>query len=472
MAKQAITTPGRRELDLRSMRWTRKFSSPTLEGCSAINLVNLVPKSPSVPAHSPARFAITAAIIFIATHFALLIGVTTPDKFYFDEVHYVPAARQMLTPAMSAPVLNPMHPPLAKQLIALSIQSLGDIPLGWRYPGVLFGSLAIVAVYLCGLALFAAQGPAIASALIAFLNQMLYVQSRIAMLDIFALAFGLLAIAAFIHGFRQPRPQLWFGLAGLSCGLSVASKWSGLFVLATCIVVVAAVRLMQGWRTRFADGTATDWYRPDLWPDFKSYHFVTCFVLIPVVVYLSTFVPVYGFSIPDLLEAQRRIFADNTTTAIAGHTYMSAWPSWPFLVRPVWYLFDKIDEEKIAAVVLLGNPLVLWPALAALAFCLRDWIVARRYDAFLILAFYFGPYLAWALLPRTLGFLYYYLPSATFASLALVYALRRGKTPRWLLWAFVTLAFSGFATMLPISAAFVGTSMAMFNRLMIFQNWI
>ena len=112
------------------------------------------------------RVVVAAAIIFIATHFALLVGVTTPDKFYFDEVHYVPAARQMLAPATSGPVLNPMHPPLAKQLIALSIQSFGDIPLGWRYPGVLFGSLAIVAVYLCGLALFAAQGPAIALSLI------------------------------------------------------------------------------------------------------------------------------------------------------------------------------------------------------------------------------------------------------------------------------------------------------------------
>ena len=128
------------------------------------------------------------------------------------------------------------------------------------------------------------------------------------------------------------------------------------------------------------------------------------------------------------MEAQRRIFADNTTTAIAGHTYMSAWPSWPFLVRPVWYLFDKTDDDRIAAMVFLGNPLVLWPALLAVAICLRDWIVTRRADAFLILAFYLGPYLAWALLPRTLGFLYYYLPAATLASLALVYALRRGST--------------------------------------------
>jgi hypothetical protein len=91
---------------------------------------------------------------------------------------------------------------------------------------------------------------------------------------------------------------------------------------------------------------------------------------------------------------------------------------------------------------------------------------------FLILSFYAGPDLAWALLPPTLGFLYYYLPAATFASLALVYVLRRGNSPRWLLWAFVAVAFAGFAAMLPISATFVETSMETFNRLMIFQNRI
>jgi dolichyl-phosphate-mannose--protein O-mannosyl transferase len=434
--------------------------------------MNIARESPSVPAVSMAWSAIIAVIIFLSAHFALLLGVTTPDKFYFDEVHYVPAARQMLEPAPSAPQLNPMHPPLAKQLIALSIRSFGDVPLGWRYPGVLFGSLAIVAIYLCGLALFAAQGPAVASALLAFFNQMVFVQSRIAMLDIFALAFGLFAIASFLHGFRKPRPQLWFALTGLACGLAAACKWSGLFVLATCIVIVAAIRLMQGWQTQFADGNADDWYRPDLWPDFRTTHFVACFVLIPAVVYLAPFVVLHGWSLSELVEAQRRIFGDNTTTAIAGHTYMSAWPSWPFLVRPVWFLFDKIDDDRIAAIVLLGNPLVLWSALPALAICLRDWIVTRRADAFLILSFYAGPYLAWALLPRTLGFLYYYLPAATFASVALVYALRRGNSPRWLLWAFVAVACAGFAVMLPISAAFMGTSMATFNRLMIFQNWI
>jgi len=245
-----------------------------------------------------------------------------------------------------------------------------------------------------------------------------------------------------------------------------------LFALAICLAIVAIILLMQGWRTEFADGNAGDWYRPGLWPGFRTWHFAACFVLIPAIVYFSSFVALYGWSLSEIWDAQRRIFSDNTTTAIAGHTYMSAWPSWPFLVRPVWYLFDKVGDDRVAAVVFLGNPLVLWLALPALALCLRDWIVARRAEAFLILSFYFGPYLAWALLPRTLGFLYYYLPSATVESLALVYVLRRGSNPRWPLWAFVAIASLSFAAMLPISAAVVGTSMETFNRLMIFQNWI
>lgn len=425
---------------------------------------------PAVPKVS--QSAVIAVAIFLVTHLALLIGLTTPEKFVFDEVHYVPAARQMLGTVASQPVLNPMHPPLAKELIAASIATFGDNALGWRYPATLFGALAIVAIYLCGLALFAAQGPAVAAALIAACNQMLYVQARIAMLDIFALGFGLFATAAFMHGFRRERPHALFALSGALFGLAAACKWSGLFPLGVCIVIVAVVRLMQGWRTLFADARPGDWYRPDLWPDFRAQHVALCFAALPAVTYLATFVPLYGLSPSDLIEAQRRIFADNTTTAIAGHTYMSSWPSWPFLARPVWFLFDKTAEDRIAAIVFLGNPLVLWPALLALAVVLRDVVVTRRWDAFLIASFYCGPYLAWALLPRTLGFIYYYLPAATAASLALVYVLRRGRLPRWALWAYVAVAAIGFAAMLPISAAFIGTSMPTFNRLMLFQSWI
>jgi dolichyl-phosphate-mannose--protein O-mannosyl transferase len=434
--------------------------------------VKNVRESSSISSVSVGRTLAIAAIIFVVAHAVLLIGLTSPEKFVFDEVHYVPAARQMLEPGRPLEVLNPMHPPLAKELIALSIASFGDSALGWRYPGALFGALAIVAVYLCALALFDAQAGAIAAALIAFFNQMVFVQSRIAMLDIFALAFSLLAIAAFIRGVREREPQRWFALAGIGFGFATGCKWSGLFPLAVSIAIVAITRLLQGWKTTFADGRADDWYRPDRWPDYRWYHAVACFVALPALVYLATFVPLYGLSLPDLIEAQRRIFADNTTNAIPAHTYMSSWPSWPFLVRPVWYLFDKVDDDHIAAVVFLGNPLVLWPSLLALAACLWDFVRYRSTTAFLILSFYFGSYLALALMPRALAFLYYYLPAATILGLAPVHALSREGIPRWLLWAFVALAGLGFVVMLPISAAIVGTSMATFNRLMLFQSWI
>lgn len=98
--------------------------------------------------------------------------------------------------------------------------------------------------------------------------------------------------------------------------------------------------------------------------------------------------------------------------------------------------------------------------------------MARSRAAFLILAFYLGCYLPWALLPRTLSFLYYYLPAATLLSLAMPYASLRWRLPPWALWAAVAIAAAGFIALLPVSAVFVGTSMSQFNRLMLFQSWI
>ena len=127
-----------------------------------------------------------------------------------------------------------MHPPLAKEFMALSIKVFGDKPLGWRYPSVVFGALAIVAMYLCGLALFASQGAALATAALTALNQMVFVQSRITMLDIYALTFDLFGVAAFIYGYRKQRPELAFALSGLAFGLAGACKWSGFFPLGVC----------------------------------------------------------------------------------------------------------------------------------------------------------------------------------------------------------------------------------------------
>ena len=282
-----------------------------------------------------------ASAIFVAAHLLLMVGLTTPGKIAFDEVHYVPAAKQLLEKGPHAPLLNPMHPPLAKEFMAASIGIFGDNPLGWRYPSVVFGALAIVAIYLCGLALFASQGAALAAAALTFLNQMVFVQSRIAMLDIYALTFDLFGIAAFIHGYNRQKPAIAFGLAGLCFGLAGASKWSGFFPLGVAIAIVAAVRLLQGWRTQFAEPAVEDWYRPDRWPDFRYYHFALCFVVVPLVAYFLAYLPLTGFSITGFVEAQRRIFAANAAPH-PPHLYISSSPPSPLLIRPPSHPFATL----------------------------------------------------------------------------------------------------------------------------------
>ena len=192
-----------------------------------------------------------------------------------------------------------MHPPLAKEFMALSIKVFGDKPLGWRYPSVVFGALAIVAMYLCGLALFRSQGAALATAALTLLNQMVFVQSRIAMLDIYALTFDLFGVAAFIYGYRKQKPELAFALAGLAFGLAGACKWSGFFPLGVAIAIVAVMRLLQGWRTQFAEADAEDWYQPEQLAGVPLLS-CRCFAssLVPALAYFIACIPVTGFSYP------------------------------------------------------------------------------------------------------------------------------------------------------------------------------
>jgi dolichyl-phosphate-mannose-protein mannosyltransferase len=419
------------------------------------------------------RTAATAFIVFLFGYLGFLAGIDTPDFPYFDETHYVPAARQLLQTHFSVPTLNLEHPPLAKELMALSIWLFGDNPFGWRGMSALFGALAMTGIYLCGRALFNNQRAALWATAIAGLNQMLFVQARIAMLDIFALAFVLWGLAAFMRSFRsEVRTRAPLYAAGLCFGLATACKWSGVFAWGMCIAIVAVVLVLQRWRTQFEDARPTDWYRPDLWDDLRARDWLMCLGIVPLAVYIAAYLPIYGFSPAALLEAQRRILHDNATL-VTPHPYMSAWPSWPFLARPVWFLFEKAGDDRYWAVLSLGNPVVFWSAIPAVMICLRDWVVERRRDAFLILASYAALYLAWIVLPRAIGFSFYYLPSATVASLALAYCFFRKETKRWLWarWIFLAAALASFLLFLPISAASIETSLAGYERLMWFASW-
>src|SRR5947209_803943 len=80
-----------------------------------------------------------------------------------------------------------------------------------------------------------------------------YVQSRIGMLDTFMFAFLCWGLAAFTAFWRiglpprQARRYLYF--AGAMFGFSTCCKWFGLVPWVSCLLMIATVRLLQGWAT-------------------------------------------------------------------------------------------------------------------------------------------------------------------------------------------------------------------------------
>jgi dolichyl-phosphate-mannose--protein O-mannosyl transferase len=443
-------------------------------------VISDAPPAPAAPARPLNRklVFVWAGGIFLASQAAFLIGIDQPAKYYFDEFHYIPAA---LAFVRHTPFINLEHPPLAKAIMALGITLFGDNPLGWRYFSTLFGSFSLVAVYLWALAVFRENRPALFATVITALNQVLFVQARIGMLDIFALAFTLWGLAAFSAAWVRflPIPRRWLLRgAGAFFGLSAACKWSGFTPLLLVILIVVIVKVFQGWKVYFRNPAPEDWYQPDLWKEIGAGEWLLSLLVCPIGAYylayacmgLNALLPL------NFIAAQMRIWGDQSTLS-GTHPYMSGWLEWPILRRPTLYFFEgaKWDtpDAYAQAVLFLGNPVVAWGGLVATAACLVGWISGRRRDAFIIVAAYAGLWLSWAIIPRHLTFAFYYLPATCVLGLALAYVFYRTPLARrpWLGWGFLIAAGAMFLYFLPISSAAVHVSEPGFNSAMWFKSW-
>lgn len=318
--------------------------------------------------------------------FAFHLGVI--PHLYFDELHYIPAATQWLH---GMPTRNIEHPLMGKLIMAVFVKLFGDNFFGWRLGSVLFGSLSILFVYKIALYYFKEQFTAVVIGLLAIFNFWFFVQSRIAMIEIYMVAFFLMAWFYQLRFFEEQVSKYLY-LSAIFWGLSIATKWS--------IVVF------------FFPALALFWFR-----GYRKQ--IAYFILVIMGVYYLTFIPYILVKNESHLEWYQ-IFWEmplrmlELQKSVGGvHVYESKWYTWPLMIRPIWYEYKSLSPENVfQGVFLLGNPLQMAVGLLSVFGALFFWKKIKRPEFKELLFMVLISYFTWAVIPRKMTYFYYFFPSA------------------------------------------------------------
>lgn len=377
--------------------------------------------------------------LITAAFFALgICRLAIPSKMMFDEIHYIPAARRLIDLTRR---LNPEHPLLGKEAIAIGIRLFGDHTFGWRFPNLVLGTAGLFAA---GRAMWWASRDRLAAILVTLLiatDFIWFIMARIAMLDM-AMA-SMLALGCWQWALAcQPRwadrhgGRVHLVLAGLFFGLSLGGKWNG----APLMVVPGLLFALQ--RARALDLAAT--WRRGSWPvraralwqwlatpragPVRGVSLIEAALwlgLWPFAVYLATFAPAFFYHVQpmrlDGLIAWQRYMLKLQDSVVKPHRYMSRWWQWMLNLRPIWFLYERIDGAQ-RGVLMLGNPFTMAVGLPALGWC--AWRAWRRQGLpAMIVLLYALSLVFWAINGKPVQFYYHYELAASFLMAALALAL-------------------------------------------------
>jgi len=340
-------------------------------------------------------------VILTFSIFIRLFRLEVPANDYFDEIYHAFTARQMLlgdpkpwhwtSEAPEGFAYEWTHPPLAKEIMAISMGIFGVNSFAWRLPGALLGVVTIFAVYLIAKKLFGSRDIAVLSAFVLSLDGLLLTMSRIGTADVYFVAFAFVSYYLFLQK-RDFSSAVFLGLAA-------AAKWSTLWVLP----VFGLTFLL---------------YRKKLSPS------LLWFFIIPPLIYLASYLPMFtfGYTLETFWGMQKQMWWYHSGL-VATHPYTSPWWSWPLLARPV-YLYQNYLGGPVQNIYALGNPFFFW--FGGLSLIVSSILFLRKKAASLLILVvgYLVLFAPWALSPRIM-FLYHYLPALPFMAISLALVLKK-----------------------------------------------
>lgn len=373
-------------------------------------------------------------LLIILNFFLRTFNLHHPEQYIFDEVYHAFTANAYRhndprgyewwhQSETKGTAYEWLHPPLSKLFMAGGIYLFGNNSFGWRISSSIFGTLTIFFLFLLGKALFNQRVALLACFLFTF-EGLVFVQSRIAMNDIFLTAWLLLASYFFVLWFQKSKKK-YLLLSGIITGLAISTKWPGVFVLPLFFLFLA-FRLKKKFSSFLKK---------------NSLSLLVSFLIIPLLIYFLSFLQFFfqGHSLKTFYQLHQQIWWYQTNLK-ATHSYQSRAYTWPLMWRPVWF-YVNYQKEKIANIYALGNPLIFWGGLLVLPFALFKAFVKKSKPLVFTLLAYFLFWVPWIASPRIM-FLYHYLPSIPFLCLILGWQLERWfkDKKRKRFWAIIYLA--------------------------------
>ena len=394
------------------------------------------------------------------------------NGMYFDEIYHARTAYEFLH-TMS--VYEWTHPPLGKILIMLGVAIFGMKPFGWRVVPALFGAAMLPVFFTLAKRLFRRRDLAFLAAALLALDTMHYTQTRIATVDVFILFFILLMVL-FMTDYIQtdymkaPLKTLFFplGACGVSFGLGVASKWTGLYAGAGLAVMFFAHMIRVGVSCR---GNSAE--RKIFWRRTWATVGFCCifFLAIPALIYYLSYIPFFSYEatkpsgigslalIFQQQESMYRYHHDLTAT----HTCQSAWYEWPFTSRSVWFYFRSLGENRVSDISSTGSPAVWWvSAIGAILLAVEALFRRTKREnthwkqaGYILLIAIAANYLPWTLVPRC-TFQYHFFTTFPFVVLAAILFLQHleesGEISGKIQWIWLAVAAAYFILLYPAAS--------------------
>lgn len=323
-----------------------------------------------------------------------------PAQLVSDEVFFVNDGWSYV---IGQPYFDP-HPPLGKEQLGAVFRLFGYAPVTWRILNAIGGALIVPLLWWLVWRLSKKRAAANLTVLFVLLDGLLLTESRLGLINVPYVLYGLVAVAATLKALEARRPAGWLLASGLMIGAAVSVKW-----LALSIVVPAVI--LWFWPGLFGQAKNPDQLRSTWWWAAGG------LLVIPALVYWVTFRLHFGWlGVPEtFIQTNLQMLNYNLRVPSVGDPFAQPWWGWLLAWQPFPY-WSQGSGDQVSVIRSLPNPWLWWTGAIGFGYSLwRGWRVPalRCLNIFLLMT-----WLPFGLIQRVM-YSYHALPFGLFLAMLL-----------------------------------------------------